>query len=160
MAQKRFDPDSKLFDMKTYLNDQVKTKEVDELIKMDNNLNSEIRSLDGELQSLVYENYHKFISATDIVTSIKNNMTELDEELESLKGSITKINSSYSHIDNKLKYKWKEIRRLDTLEKDLQKLKNLRELPESFKNAIEAYEQDSESIAVLEVPIKEYIDYK
>ena len=84
MAQKRFDMDTKFFDVKTYLNDQIKTKEMDDLIKMDNQLNSEIRSLDGELQTLVYENYHKFISATDIVKSIKNNMNELDVELEDL----------------------------------------------------------------------------
>jgi vacuolar protein sorting-associated protein 51 len=146
MAQKRFDMDSKLFDMKTYLNDQIKTKEMDDLIKMDNQLNSEIRSLDGELQTLVYENYHKFISATDIVKSIKNNMNELDVELESLKTSITKINSSYSNVDNKLKLKWKEIRRLDTIEKNLHKLKNLRDLPDAFREAVDKYEENSESI--------------
>ena len=79
--------------------------------------------MDGELQTLVYENYHKFISATDIVKSIKNNMNELDVELDSLKDSITKINSSYGKFDNKLKLKLKEIRRLDTIEKNLHKLK-------------------------------------
>lgn len=146
MSQKRFDMDSKFFDMKTYLNDQIKTKEMDDLIKMDNQLNSEIRSLDGELQTLVYENYHKFISATDIVKSIKNNMNELDVELESLKSSITKINSSYSNVDNRLKLKWKEIRRLDTIEKNLHKLKNLRDLPDAFREAVDKYEENSDSI--------------
>ena len=160
MAHKRFDIDSKMFDMKTYFKDQVRAKQMDELIKMDNQVNSEIRSLDGELQTLVYENYNKFISATDIVKSIKNNMNELDVELDSLKESISKINTSYENIDDKLKYKWKEIRRLDTLQTDLNRLKDLRELPDTFKEAISQYENNSDSIEILEDPIKQYIDFK
>jgi len=160
MAQKRFDMDSKLFDMKTYFKDQVKAKEMDELIKMDNQINSEIRSLDGELQTLVYEKYNKFISATDIVKDIKNNMNELDVELENLKSSISKITSSYGNIDNKLKYKWKEIRRLDTLETNLKKIESLRLLPDAFKESLNKYEASPESIQILEIPIKEYFEYK
>ena len=91
MSQKRFDMDSKLFDMKTYFRDQVKSLHMDELIKMDNDINSEIRSLDSDLQTLVYENYNKFITATDIIKNIKNNMSELDVELEALKTSIGRI---------------------------------------------------------------------
>ena len=32
---------------------------------------SEIRSLDSEMQTLVYENYNKFISATDTIRKVK-----------------------------------------------------------------------------------------
>lgn len=59
-----------------------------------------------------------------------------------------------------MKYKWREIKRLDTLETDLKKLKNLRELPEAFKEAIAKYEVNNETIEVLEKPIKEFIEYK
>ena len=30
----------------------------------------EIRTLDSELQTLVYENYNKFISATDVIKNV------------------------------------------------------------------------------------------
>ena len=33
---------------------------------------TEIRSLDSEMQTLVYENYNKFISATDTIRKVKN----------------------------------------------------------------------------------------
>ena len=59
-----------------------------------------------------------------------------------------------------MKYKWREIKRLDTLGTDLKKLKNLRELPEAFKEAIAKYEVNNETIEVLEKPIKEFIEYK
>lgn len=32
----------------------------------------EIRSLDSEMQTLVYENYNKFISATDTIRKVNN----------------------------------------------------------------------------------------
>ena len=33
-------------------------------------MNVEIRTLDSELQTLVYENYNKFISATDVIKNV------------------------------------------------------------------------------------------
>jgi len=56
-----------------------------------------------------------------------------------LKQNLSKINGSYQEIDNTLKFKWKEIKKLDTLEKDLNKLKYLSELPNLFKLAIASY---------------------
>ena len=32
----------------------------------------EIRTLDSELQTLVYENYNKFISATDVIKNVRD----------------------------------------------------------------------------------------
>jgi Leucine-rich repeat (LRR) protein len=66
-------------------------------------------------------------------------MGEIDSELASLKQNLSKINGSYQEIDNTLKFKWKEIKKLDTLEKDLNKLKYLSELPNLFKLAIASY---------------------
>ena len=37
-----------------------------------NKLDVEIRTLDSELQTLVYENYNKFISATDIIKNVRS----------------------------------------------------------------------------------------
>lgn len=60
-------------------------------------------------------------------------MGEIDQELSNLKNNLTQINGSYAEIDNTLKFKWKEIKKLDTLERDLNKLKHLSELPNMFK---------------------------
>lgn len=91
-----------------------------------------MKSIDGELQTLVYENYNKFISATDIIKSIKNNMQDLDQQILNLNQCMERVNQRYTTIDDRLKYKWKEIINLDTTEKNLDKLKNLGELPEVF----------------------------
>ena len=67
-------------------------------------------------------------------------MGEIDTELLNLKKNLSQINGSYAEIDNTLKFKWKEIKKLDTLERDLNKLKHLSELPNMFKQAIAKYE--------------------
>jgi hypothetical protein len=37
---------------------------------LENEVVKEIRSLDSEMQTLVYENYNKFISATDTIRKV------------------------------------------------------------------------------------------
>jgi hypothetical protein len=51
-----------------------------------------------------------------------------------------KVNTRYTTIDDRLKYKWKEIKILDMTERDLNKLKNLGDLPEAFKESLGLYE--------------------
>ena len=70
---------------------------------------------------------------------MKTNLTDIDNELLNLRQNLTQINGSYAEIDNTLKFKWKEIKKLDTLERDLNKLHYLSELPTMFKLAISKY---------------------
>ena len=63
-------------------------------------------------------------------------MSALDTDLDDLKGSISSINSNYGTLEDSMSMKWKQIRKLDTMEKDLNKLKYLSELPLMFKKAL------------------------
>lgn len=63
-------------------------------------------------------------------------MTDLDSDLLQLRDSLTKVNSSYCKVESSLKAKWREVVKLDTMEKDLNKLKYLSELPNLFKTAL------------------------
>lgn len=80
-------------------------------------------------------------------------MGEIDIELVNLKKNLAQINGSYAEIDNTLKFKWKEIKKLDTLERDLNKLRHLSELPNMFKQAISKYETKREGIISFKEPI-------
>lgn len=44
---------------------------LNELLEKDNKLIHEIKTLDSDMQMLVYENYNKFISATDTIRQMK-----------------------------------------------------------------------------------------
>ena len=99
------------------------------MVQLNNDLYKETKELDSDLQNLVHENYSKFINASDSISGVRSSMDALDEDLESLQSSLTLVNKSFENIDERLKFKWTEIRRLDTMEKDLNKLKYLSELP-------------------------------
>jgi hypothetical protein len=91
-------------------------------------------------------------------------MTDLDSDLIQLKDSLTKVNSSYGKVESSLKVKWREVVKLDTMEKDLNKLKYLSELPNLFKTALTQYQtqisKDGEGdLAVFKEPTQYYSDY-
>lgn len=45
-------------------------KQLPGLIQTDNELVADIRQLDGDMKTLVYENYSKFLSATDTINKV------------------------------------------------------------------------------------------
>ena len=74
------------------------------------------------MQTLVYENYNKFIHATETIRLIKSKSTTLETDLADLKNSVDSLNTAYGKLDDALYYKFKEIKRLDALEHDLNKV--------------------------------------
>ena len=86
-------------------------------------------------------------------------MNEIDSELINLKKNLSSINGAYAEVDKTLKFKWKEIKKLDMLEKDLNKLKYLNDLPSMFKAAIFQFENKKEGIEAFNEPIKYFEEY-
>lgn len=77
--------DSPSFNAKAYFKSFIKDKSVEEVLKkkseLQQGINShllkslEIRTLDSDLQTLVYENYNKFISATDVIKNVSSSFS-------------------------------------------------------------------------------------
>ena len=44
----------------------------------------QIHSLDSDMQTLVYENYNKFISATDTIKQMRVDFRDMEEEMDQL----------------------------------------------------------------------------
>ena len=76
------------------------------------------------------------MAASDTLAEIHLEMSALDSDLEDLRSSVKSINKTYETVEDSLQMKWKQIRKLDTMEKDLNKLKYLSELPLMFKKAL------------------------
>lgn len=47
-------------------------KQLPGLVQADNELVADIRQLDGDMKTLVYENYSKFLSATDTINKARH----------------------------------------------------------------------------------------
>lgn len=60
-------------------------KSATELIAEDTKMVHEIRSLDSDMQMLVYENYNKFISATETIKRMKNNVEAMETDIDDVK---------------------------------------------------------------------------
>lgn len=80
------------------------------------------------------------MAASDTLSELHSQMSALDTDLKELKTSISVINLNYGTMEDSMSMKWKQIRKLDTMEKDLNKLKYLSELPLMFKKALADYQ--------------------
>lgn len=58
------------FEADTYLSNMIKQRSLTELMDEETKMVTQIRALDSDMQTLVYENYNKFISATDTIRKV------------------------------------------------------------------------------------------
>jgi len=85
------DLDSSAFDAKSYYEQLITTSSLPTLLKRENELLMEIRQLDSEKQSLVYNHHHELIAASTTIASMKTRAESLDADLELLKIAFSEI---------------------------------------------------------------------
>lgn len=67
------------FDPEAYVNHLLQRKGLDELVAVEEDMVQNVRRLDAEMQQLVYENYSKFLTATNIVRNMQTHLASSDE---------------------------------------------------------------------------------
>ena len=82
---------------------------------------------------------------------MKDNICAVDDKLKVLENSMDKISSLASKIDSTFAVKRREIQKLDTINRDLQKLKNLCDFPNILQQDIKHYKSLSETKIVGEI---------
>ena len=60
------------FEPDTYLGKLLKERTLTELMDKETEMVRDIKALDSDMQTLVYENYNKFISATDTIRKVSH----------------------------------------------------------------------------------------
>ncbi|KAJ7104014.1 Vps51/Vps67-domain-containing protein, partial [Mycena belliarum] len=83
--------DSPAFDPKTYYEQLITTSSLPALLKRENELLVEIRELDSERQSLVYNHHHELIAASDTIAAMKTRAESLDSDLDLLRIAFSEI---------------------------------------------------------------------
>ncbi|KAF8927352.1 Vacuolar protein sorting-associated protein 51 [Haplosporangium gracile] len=143
-----YDLDSHAFEVDKYMHKMFVEKQLPGLVQADNELVADIRQLDGDMKTLVYENYSKFLSATDTINKMKSNVDNLESEMARLTQNIGKIATSSSAIHSSLGGKRGKIRQLNGVHSLLTKLQFVFELPtnlhqcletESYTQAVKSY---------------------
>jgi hypothetical protein len=113
---------------------------------IENDIVKETRKLDSEMQTLVSENYNKFISATDTIRKMRSDFKKMEEEMECLVVSMGEITEFNDKINGSFKDKRKELSRLSDIDTLLKKLQFLFDLPSKLNEFITV--KNSYSLAV------------
>ncbi|KAF8959525.1 Vps51/Vps67-domain-containing protein [Flammula alnicola] len=90
-TQDPMDLNSTAFDAKSYYEQLITTSSLPALLKRENELLTEIRQLDSERQSLVYNHHHELIAASDTISAMKTRAESLDGDLDLLRAAFSEI---------------------------------------------------------------------
>ncbi|XP_078058912.1 vacuolar protein sorting-associated protein 51 homolog [Mustelus asterias] len=139
-AREPLDPgdiDGAHFQPEFYLNKLRKECTLAELMESEAEMVKHIRALDSDMQTLVYENYNKFISATDTIRKMKNDFKKMEDEMDCLATNMAAITEFSARISNTLQDQHQQITKLSGVHTLLRKLQFLFELPARLNKCIE-----------------------
>ncbi|XP_020607084.1 vacuolar protein sorting-associated protein 51 homolog [Orbicella faveolata] len=125
------------FKPEAFLEKLFKEKSLNELHDKETEISKQIRSLDSEMQTLVYENYNKFISATDTIRKMKHDFKKMEEEMDKLAANMSTITEFSEKITGTLQGKRQQITKLSGVHALLKKLQFLFELPSRLNKCVE-----------------------
>ncbi|XP_073022242.1 vacuolar protein sorting-associated protein 51 homolog [Primulina eburnea] len=130
--------DTSSFDVDQYMNLLVQKSNLEGLLQKHVEMASEIKNLDTDLQMLVYENYNKFISATDTIKRMKNNIVGMETNMEQLLEKIISVQSRSDGVNTSLHEKREHIEKLHRTRNLLRKLQFIYDLPTRLEKCIKA----------------------
>ena len=131
------DLDSANFAAESYVQSVLKSKTLPQLVHHSNELSLEIKELDSDTQMLVYENYNKFISATETIQDMKSKVDSMEGEMGRLAAAVSEITESSARINDNLSDRRLRIQKLNGVRRLLKKLSFVFELPTRLKRAVE-----------------------
>ena len=137
------DLDSERFQPQLYVDSLLRSANMKELLEADARLVAAKRSLDSDMQMLVYENYNKFISATDMIRQMKDNVDGMEGDMQALISNMQTISNTTASIEQQLAPNRERVENLVGVSRLLKRLEFLFELPGRLTKSIEmgAYEQ-------------------
>ncbi|KAI9666441.1 MAG: hypothetical protein M1821_004377 [Bathelium mastoideum] len=86
------------FNADEYVKDVLARESLEGILKIESNFVSEIRGLDGERKSLVYDNYSKLIAATDTIRRMRTSMDPLAPTTSTLSPAVAHIAETASRL--------------------------------------------------------------
>eukprot|EP00048_Salpingoeca_helianthica_P014899 m.224118 g.224118 ORF g.224118 m.224118 type:complete len:772 (+) comp16398_c0_seq1:57-2372(+) len=152
------DIDGNAFNSEAYLQKLYRQHDLNALMKKEDELAEKIRSLDTEMQSLVYDNYNKFIKATDTIRNMKTQVDKMEEGMQRLTDNMTSIDELSGQIDTALAPKRQEIFSLSLHHALLKRMMHLFDLPKKLRLCMEkkSYEQAVEYYTRANSVLKQY----
>ncbi|KAJ1815308.1 hypothetical protein LPJ60_005759, partial [Coemansia sp. RSA 2675] len=109
---------------------------VSELLATDIKLVGQVRQIDGDMKTMVYENYSKFISATETIGKMKADADFMDAEMERLSRRVNDISLRTDSVNAHFAQRRTAIARLNEEHRTLKRLQFLFDLPDELNRYI------------------------
>ncbi|CAD7955539.1 unnamed protein product [Amoebophrya sp. A25] len=138
--------DSHKFSAETWFKTLLANEEyssIPRLVRLSNNLDTEIKTLDSELQTHVYENYSKFIRATDVIHEMSTVIRDrlVPKDIVALEASLQKVDQKVNgNIATKLLPGSEKIAKLLVRQQKLEKVRGLVRVPAVLRECLEKRE--------------------
>ncbi|KAK2706273.1 vacuolar protein sorting-associated protein 51 homolog [Artemia franciscana] len=134
--QNSLDIDSKHFQPQSYVENLTKGFSLKQLMETESMLGKDITSLDSEMQTLVYENYNKFILATETIKQMTSDFKQMETGMSNLMARMENLSSFSLEINSRLQPKRESVARISETHSLLKKLQHLYDLPTKLKTAL------------------------
>ena len=130
------DLDSPAFESEAYTRRHVLGSSMHTLLETEEKLALQVRTLDSTMQTLVYENYSRFIDATDAIRSIGVNVQANEEGLVRLTQGMNAMDEHSKSIEDALGSLRDQVAEKIRVKRLLTRLDSLLKLPETLKRQI------------------------
>lgn len=130
------------------LGDMISNSPLEQLVTRHKELSTDVGMLESDLQTLIYENYSKFIVATDMVRSIGKVVGDLQLKFNDLEALIGGVVSQSEAVNGKLETRQDTILELTETRSLLQRLQAVLDIPMKINAAMaqESYDVAAECI--------------
>ncbi|XP_053685419.1 vacuolar protein sorting-associated protein 51 homolog [Sabethes cyaneus] len=132
-----YDMDSASFDPDRYLQKLLKECSLKQIMDTEAAIVRQTQTLHSDMQTLVYENYNKFISATDTIRKMKTDFKSMETEMNLLVANMASISKCSEKITDTLQETRTQLTRLSGKHQLLKKLQFLSSLPAKLKTLID-----------------------
>jgi hypothetical protein len=136
--QESRDVDSPRFDARAFFDQCVRSDTLPQLLARENSIVSDIRAFDSDLQALVYDNYSKFLGASDTVRSLSAKITTLSDQMGQLRASLTGVAQHSDEVGRALDANRQRIQRLVGISRLLGRVEFISRLPARLRACLRA----------------------
>ncbi|XP_012527560.1 vacuolar protein sorting-associated protein 51 homolog [Monomorium pharaonis] len=135
-ANNPYDINGQHFNSDMYFQKLLKECTLKQIMDHEAEIIKNTQALHSDMQTLVYENYNKFISATDTIRKMKTDFKEMEDNMDLLAKNMESITSFSEQISSTLHGTRQQIAKLSSVHSLLKKLQFLFKLPSNLKDKI------------------------
>lgn len=129
-------------DVDSVVDGLIKNNNLTNLMDEESRLFRQIRVLNSEFHTLLYENYNKLISAAQIIGQMSNKFDHMEQEISSLSENMDEIIRQSDHLSSNLSGKFKNLSKLSSTYSTLRRLQFSSDLNDLVRTCGEKLSKD------------------